>query len=144
MNFIEKLDYLMESRSLNRHSLSQACGIPYTTIDGWYKKGYEGAKLSTIRKLAEYFNTTLDYLILDSVTDPQHPKDPEPERFEVDERERALVLAYRNNPAMQPAVDRLLGLDFSDMPIPDFQRIKTDAENFTREIMKNQNMPAKK
>lgn len=61
MDFLEKLNYLMEKKHLNKSTLSKACNIPYTTIDGWYKKGYEGLKLTTLRKLAEYFGTSLDY-----------------------------------------------------------------------------------
>ncbi len=61
MDFLEKLNYLMEKNHLNKNTLSKACNIPYTTIDGWYKKGYEGLKLTTLRKLAEYFGTSLDY-----------------------------------------------------------------------------------
>lgn len=61
MDFLEKLNYLMEKNNLNKSSLSKACNIPYTTIDGWYKKGYEGLKLTTLRKLADYFGTTLDF-----------------------------------------------------------------------------------
>lgn len=61
MDFLEKLNYLMEKEDLNKSTLSKACGIPYTTIDGWYKKGYEGLKLVTLRKLAAFFGTSLDY-----------------------------------------------------------------------------------
>ena len=61
MDFLEKLDYLMEKNHLNKSTLSKACNIPYTTIDGWYKKGYKGLKLTTLRKLAAYFGTSLDY-----------------------------------------------------------------------------------
>lgn len=61
MDFLEKLDYLIEQNNLNKSTLSKACGIPYTTIDGWYKKGYKGLKLTTLRKLADFFGTTLDY-----------------------------------------------------------------------------------
>ena len=61
MDFLQKLNYLMEQRHLNKSTLSKACNIPYTTIDGWYKKGYEGLKLTTLRKLAEFFGTSLDY-----------------------------------------------------------------------------------
>lgn len=61
MDFLEKLNYLMEKKHLNKSTLSKACNIPYTTIDGWYKKGYEGLKLTTLRKLAEFFGTSLDY-----------------------------------------------------------------------------------
>ncbi len=65
MDFLEKLNYLMEKNNLNKSTLSKACNIPYTTIDGWYKKGYEGLKLTTLRKLADYFGTTLDFWATD-------------------------------------------------------------------------------
>lgn len=34
MGFLEKLNYLMEQNHLNKSTLSKACDIPYTTIDG--------------------------------------------------------------------------------------------------------------
>jgi phage repressor protein C with HTH and peptisase S24 domain len=61
MDFLEKLDRLMKIHALNKSSLSKSCDIPYTTIDGWYKKGYESIKLPTLKKLAAFFGTTLDY-----------------------------------------------------------------------------------
>lgn len=51
----------MVKKNLNKSTLSKACDIPYTTIDGWYKKGYEGLKLTTLRKLSNFFGTSLDY-----------------------------------------------------------------------------------
>lgn len=70
MDFLEKLNYLMDKNHLNKSTLSKACNIPYTTIDGWYKKGYEGLKLTTLRKLAEYFGTSLDYWASESNDSP--------------------------------------------------------------------------
>lgn len=61
MDFLEKLNYLMEQNHLNKNTLSKSCNIPYTTIDGWYKKGYEGLKLTTLKKLANFFETPLDF-----------------------------------------------------------------------------------
>ena len=70
MDFLDKLNFLMEKNHLNKSTLSKACNIPYTTIDGWYKKGYEGLKLTTLRKLAEYFGTSLDYWVPESNDSP--------------------------------------------------------------------------
>jgi len=67
MNFLEKLDFLMKEKGISRSVLSKESGIPYTTIDGFYKKGYENAKLSTIKKLSRYFNITMDELICDGL-----------------------------------------------------------------------------
>ena len=63
MDFLAKITLLMKEKGLNRHTLSEACGIPYTTIDGWFKKGYEGIKISTLMKLADFFEVELDYLV---------------------------------------------------------------------------------
>lgn len=62
MTFLDKLDFLMESHGMNKNTFAQKSGIPYTTIDGFYKKGYDNVKLSTLRKIAETFNVTLDFL----------------------------------------------------------------------------------
>lgn len=93
MDFLEKLDFLMERFNLTKTSLSQKSGIPYTTIDAWYKKGYEGLKLTTLRKLASYFNTTLDYWILDEITDPNYGKSS---GFKVEYTEMEHIKKYRS------------------------------------------------
>ena len=54
---------LKNQKGLNNHSLSIATGIPYTTIDGWYKKGYDRIKLTTLKTLCQFFNVSLDFLI---------------------------------------------------------------------------------
>ena len=72
MDFLEKLNLLMNAKNLNKNSLSKLSGIPYTTIDGWYKKGYESMQLSTLKKLSKFFNTTLDFWAKDSITDSNY------------------------------------------------------------------------
>ena len=72
MNFLEKLDFLMGKMSINKSKLSQLSGVPYTTIDGFYKKGYENTKISTIRKIASALNVSLDYLVDDNISDESY------------------------------------------------------------------------
>ena len=67
MNVLDKLTYLMNKQGLNKSTLSQASNIPYTTIDGLYKKGYEKSKMSTLKALADFFGVTLDSFCNDSV-----------------------------------------------------------------------------
>ena len=45
MTLIEKIDYLLKKEGLNKRQLSIKADIPYTTIDGWYKRGYENMTL---------------------------------------------------------------------------------------------------
>lgn len=69
MSFLTKLDKLMKDRNINKNQLSKESGVPYTTIDGFYKKGTDNIKLSTLKKLAAYFECSLDYLADDDVPD---------------------------------------------------------------------------
>ena len=62
MKLTDKLDLLMDEKKINKMELSKHSGIPYTTIINFYEKGTENVKLSTLRKLANYFNVSLDYL----------------------------------------------------------------------------------
>ena len=70
--FLDVLESLMEKHGLNKSTLSKQSGIPYTTIDGFFKKGFENTKLSTLRQLANFFHVTLDYLVTgDTETTPK-------------------------------------------------------------------------
>ena len=69
MGLTDKLDLLMKERNLNKAELARESGVPYTTIDGFYKKGSENAKLSTLKKLCNYFNCSLDFLADDAVSE---------------------------------------------------------------------------
>lgn len=53
----------MKTNGYNKNSLAKESGIPYTTIVGFYSKGTDNVKLSTLRKLADFFGVSLDYLI---------------------------------------------------------------------------------
>lgn len=74
MNFLEKLSVLMKEHNLNNNTLAKSSGIPYTTIDALFKKGYEGVRMSTVKKLASYFHVSLDYLMDDTIDDPHYGK----------------------------------------------------------------------
>lgn len=105
MSFITKLDKLMKERNINKSQLSKESGIPYTTIDGFYKKGTDNIKLSTLKKLTAYFNCSLDYLADDDISEynkihtvVSHHKGEEWTEEELDEIEefKKFVLSKRN------------------------------------------------
>lgn len=70
MTFTEKLDALMAKNGINKSILSKESGIPYTTIAGFYTKGTDNVKLSTLKKLSSYFGCTIDYLADDEHNEP--------------------------------------------------------------------------
>lgn len=63
MSIEERLDKMMLDKGINKHQLSIQANIPYTTIDGMFKKGCHNIKLSTLIKLADYFNVSIDYIV---------------------------------------------------------------------------------
>ena len=71
MTFNEKLDkYMAENSIPNLKQFALKTSIPYTTLKDFYdKKSADNSRLSTIRKLAEYMNCTMDYLSYDEVDD---------------------------------------------------------------------------
>lgn len=77
MNFIEKLDMLMEKRGMRRSDLARGSGLPYTTIDGLFKKGADNLKLQTLRSIADYFGVSIDYLVYDDFVDLECADDEE-------------------------------------------------------------------
>lgn len=70
MTFTDKLERMMAEKRINRAELSRQSGVPYTTIVNFYEKGTDNIKLSTLKKISDYFNCSLDYLVDDNVTDP--------------------------------------------------------------------------
>lgn len=129
MDFLEKLNHLMKINSLNKSTLSKACDIPYTTIDGWYKKGYEGLKLTTLRKLSAFFGTSLDYWASESSTQIT-AKLP----LNLTAKEETVIIAYRNNREMQPAVDKILGIDTPEENIAVFRAARSDTDISAGEV----------
>lgn len=69
MTFTDKLDILMAEKGINKSVLSKESGIPYTTIAGFYTKGTDNIKLSTLRKLSAYLDCSIDYLADDDSED---------------------------------------------------------------------------
>ena len=67
MLLTEKLEILMKEQRLNKRLLAHESGIPYTTITSLFSKGYENAKLSTLKGLANFFGVTLDSLCRDEL-----------------------------------------------------------------------------
>ena len=64
MEMIDRIVELMQSHKDSKATLARNAGLPYTTVDGLFKRGCENAYISTAKKISEYYGVTLDYLIL--------------------------------------------------------------------------------
>jgi DNA-binding Xre family transcriptional regulator len=66
MTIIDKLKKIMYERDLNKADIARGADIPYTTVDGIFKKGAEHMRLHTLLKLSKFLNVTMDSLVDDS------------------------------------------------------------------------------
>lgn len=94
MTLLDKLAVLMEEHRDTVASLSRKTGLPYTTIDGLFKKGFAGARIGTVQAIARAYGVSLDYMIRDEITDPLYGLPPEV--VDLSDQEQQLVLAYRS------------------------------------------------
>lgn len=113
MTLTEKLNHLMKERSINRKQLSAQSQIPYMTIVNFYEKGTENVKLSTLKKLAGYFNVSLDYIADDRIT-KNSPIPAKAETEELSKNENNLIDHYRqlNDEGQEKLVDYAQDLVF--------------------------------
>jgi len=102
MSVKDQLLRYMETHKFNRADVARNSGVPYTTIDGIFKKGDENCKLSTLKKLAKLLGCSLDDLVgLESGSDELKPQ------------EKLLIKKYRelddeNKNALLFSIDVLL------------------------------------
>lgn len=68
MELIQKIKILMKKNNMETTAqLSKATSIPYTTLKSIFDGDVNDIRLSTSRKLCEFFNITLDELLDDNV-----------------------------------------------------------------------------
>lgn len=83
-----------------------------TAIASKWKKGAT-PRDTTLKKIADYFGVTVDDLKADSTSTSAPTPQLEPKAgtaFFLTAQEAKVLTAYRNQPDMQPAVDRILGV----------------------------------
>lgn len=64
MDMLDRIIKLMKEHKESKAALARNAGIPYTTIDGLFKRGCDNVYISTARKICDYYGVTLDYLVL--------------------------------------------------------------------------------
>lgn len=88
-------DFLKEYMLKNGYTkadISRMSNIPYTTIDGLFKKGDENTKLSTLKKLAELIGCTIDDMAYNDGSEKSNTESPSVPLTPRDERKIAADL----------------------------------------------------
>ncbi|MCI6496213.1 MAG: helix-turn-helix domain-containing protein [Anaeromassilibacillus sp.] len=97
------LKRLREKSGLTSNEVGEMLGKSGKTVNAWENnRGQPDAEM--LIKLCDIYNVEN---ILDEFRDPSESN----EVFATSEKEKRLVTAYRSQPEMQSAVDKLLGID---------------------------------
>ena len=92
MTVLEKLDYLIAKRGLNKRKLSIQSKIPYNTINNLWVRGTDSMRLPTFRALCSFFGVTMDSMAYDD-KEIVYLKDVE--MPEITPAERDIIHAFR-------------------------------------------------
>lgn len=68
MSFIERLDFLIEKKQTSRQDVAEYAGLAKSTISEWARTGAL-PRADVAIKIAEYLNTTVEYLITGKESD---------------------------------------------------------------------------
>lgn len=95
MTFLEKLEFLMNENNIkNIKRLAEQSGIPRSTIDAFYKQGYSNIKLSTFKKLCDFFGVTMDCMARDDVNEIEY-YNPNKKDLHITKDEEHFLKCYR-------------------------------------------------
>lgn len=105
MKFLEIYERIKERRKelgLSAETVAEKLGISPATMYRYEKNDIKKFPIDILKPLADVLHTTPSYLMGWSENSVQYT--------ELSSHEKAVITAYRNQPAMHEAVDRLLGI----------------------------------
>lgn len=104
MSFCERLKERREMLRMSRSDLAKLLDVVPSAVAN-YENGVSHPKLEILYKLFEVLQVDANYLYQD-----EYMANPDPETVYLTSHEKKVVTAYRDQPEMQPAVDRILGV----------------------------------
>lgn len=106
--FNERLKSLRAGKRLTQNDVAKALHISRVAYTN-YELGNRDPDFDTLKKLANYFDVSVDYLLENSEVKLKADRILATANHSA--REQAVVNAYRLHPEMQLAVDKILGIE---------------------------------
>lgn len=63
MTIYDRIDLKIKEKRTTKKAMSENIGLPYSTLMSFYTRRSDNISLDTLKKIALYLNTTLDYLV---------------------------------------------------------------------------------
>ena len=108
--FSDRLKNLRIEKSLSMRRVALDLNMAYTTYVS-YEKNEREPNSEALIAIANYFDCSIDFLIGRSSQVKMATLDNQNISLLLSSHEKNVITAYRDKPDMQPAVDRLLGVD---------------------------------
>lgn len=127
---------ILEREGITQRQLSEATKISSGNISDW-KSGKSAPKPEAISKIACFLNCSTDYL-LGRTTAPEQPM-----QFQTT-KEQQILAAYKAHPELQPAIDKLLGIEEETVIVKEIARTKTMSRTVSDNPIKEVRVPKSK
>ena len=124
---------ILEREGITQRQLSEATKISSGNISDW-KSGKSAPKPEAISKIACFLNCSTDYL-LGRTTAPEQPM-----QFQTT-KEQQILEAYKAHPELQPAIDKLLGIEEETVIVKEIARTKTMSRTVSDNPVKEVRVP---
>lgn len=98
------LQNLLDEKGINVNELSKMIDVSNQTLYSIIKRDNMKIDFEVLLKICKALNVSVEYFYSDYTNTMQT-------QFLLDEQEKELVIAYRNKPEMQEAVNTLLGIN---------------------------------
>ena len=108
--FPQNLDNLLKKNNITRKDLAGIIGVSPSAVSSWFNRSYGGVALDTLKKISEYFNVTLDYLVYGDGDEIGVTR-----AFSDEEIEILKALAKQSKEAMDYDLERLKYGKYSDI-----------------------------
>ena len=125
MGLGKKLTDIIASRNLKVTQVAQMADVPASTLYSIIDRDNKKVDIDVLIRICKALDVSTDYIL---------QNDDVAETIVLYNHEKKVITAYRNNPDMQPAVDRLLLIDSEPAQQSVIFRAASSAENHAPEI----------
>lgn len=110
MNYYQRLKDIREDNDINQQEIAEYLQMKQTNYSR-YELGKNMMGIDKYIKLAKYYNISLDYLA--GIIDTPRPLNENKviETKTLTQKEKKLLNAYKDNPQLQAAIDKLLDIE---------------------------------
>lgn len=74
MNFYDKINTLLRDKKITKSKLCEDLQIPYNSLMSMFNRKSKNITMDVIEKIAEYLDVSVDFLVKDSIIDPDFGK----------------------------------------------------------------------